>query len=93
MLSASSPSTDDPLAYVFAPPPNESEHERENRMRAEDEAKKRSDAIDEEINKQRITRKNRPVKILLLGQPTISFLRCKITHAAPSRSKRVRCAP
>lgn len=63
--------TDDPLAQVFAPPPNESQHDKENRVRAEQEAKKRSDAIDEEINKQRNARKNKPVKILLLGEPTV----------------------
>lgn len=67
------PTTDDPLAHVFAPPPNESQHDKENRVRAEQEAKKRSDAIDEEINKQRASRKNtKPVKILLLGE----FYRC-----------------
>jgi hypothetical protein len=69
MFSPSRSSTDDPLAYVFAPPPDESQHDKENRVRAEQEAKRRSDAIDEEINKQRIARKNtKPVKILLLGQ-------------------------
>ncbi|KAF9652402.1 G-alpha-domain-containing protein [Thelephora ganbajun] len=69
MLSTSKPSTDDPLARVFAPPPNESQRDKENRIRAEQEAKKRSDAIDEEISKQLIARKNsKPVKILLLGQ-------------------------
>ena len=75
MPPASSPSTDDPLAHVFAPPPDESEHQRESRICAEEEAKKRSDAIDEEINKQRIARKNsRPVKILLLGPSTIPLV-------------------
>jgi hypothetical protein len=69
MLSTSRPYADDPLAHVFAPPPNESQHEKEARIRAEQEAKKRSDAIDEEINKQRLARKNsKPVKILLLGE-------------------------
>lgn len=69
MLSVERSPTDDPLAYVFAPPPNESPHEKEDRLRVELEAKKRSDAIDEEINRQRAARKSgRPVKILLLGQ-------------------------
>jgi len=68
MFSASRSSTDDPLAHVFAPSPNEPQHDKENRVRAEQEAKKRSDAIDEEINKQRTARKNsKPIKILLLG--------------------------
>ena len=95
MTSASGSSTDDPLAHVLAPPPNESVHERDDRMRAEAEAKKRSDAIDEEINKQRTARKtSRPVKILLLGESIISpvcfrSLTCHTTH---TRSKRIRCA-
>lgn len=73
MFSAPGPSTtDDPLAHVFAPPLDESPHDKENRIRAEQEAKKRSDAIDEEINKQRNARKNsKPVKILLLGESTV----------------------
>ena len=73
MFSASTPPTDDPLAHVFAPPPDESQHDKETRIKAEQEAKKRSDAIDEEINKERNARKNsKPVKILLLGEtPTI----------------------
>lgn len=78
MFSAPRSSTDDPLAAVFAPPPNESQNEKENRIRAEQEAKKRSDAIDEEINRQRNARKNsKPVKILLLGEsPPPSLPHC-----------------
>jgi guanine nucleotide-binding protein subunit alpha len=69
MLSASRSPADDPLAHVFAPPLGESQRDKENRLRAEQEAKKRSDAIDEEINKQRVARKNsKPVKVLLLGE-------------------------
>jgi hypothetical protein len=65
---------EDPLARVFAPPPNEPHHDKENRVRAEQEAKKRSDAIDEEINRERNARKNsRPVKILLLGECSAHF--------------------
>ena len=60
---------DDPLARAIAPPPNESPAEREHRMAAESEAKRVSDAIDDELNRQRIADKKnpRPVKILLLG--------------------------
>lgn len=72
MSPASRPSLDDPLAHVFAPPPNESQYDKENRVKAEQEAKKRSDAIDEEINRQRLARKNtKPVKILLLGESVV----------------------
>ena len=93
MLAVSRSSTDDPLARVFAPPPDESQFDRENRIRAELEAKKRSDAIDEEINKQRLSRRNpKPVKILLLGASTNGFRAClsvsdRLTAPPPSRSK------
>ncbi|KAH7922718.1 G-alpha-domain-containing protein [Leucogyrophana mollusca] len=63
-------SDDDPLTRAIAPPPNETPAEREIRLCAEQEAKRISDAIDEEINRQRIVDKKVPkaVKILLLGQ-------------------------
>jgi hypothetical protein len=93
MLSAPRQSIDDPLACVFAPPPNESEDDKESRIRAEQEAKRRSDAIDEELNKQRITRKSpRPVKILLLGESAILLLRSpaclrSLTPSLPGQSE------
>ncbi|KAH7910974.1 guanine nucleotide binding protein, alpha subunit [Hygrophoropsis aurantiaca] len=61
---------DDPLTRACAPPPNETPTEREIRICAEQEAKRISDAIDEEINRQRIAERKGPkaVKILLLGQ-------------------------
>ena len=67
MLSARS--DDDPLSRVLAPPPNETAADREARLRAEAEAKRISDAIDEEIQQQQRAEKKgaRPIKILLLG--------------------------
>ncbi|KAG6379714.1 guanine nucleotide binding protein, alpha subunit [Boletus reticuloceps] len=64
---------DDPLTRAIAPPPNETPTERELRMAAEQEAKRVSDAIDDELNRQRIAEKKspRPVKILLLGASTL----------------------
>lgn len=63
-------SEDDPLTRAIAPPPYETPAEREERLAAEQEAKRVSDAIDEELNKQRISEKKGPkaIKILLLGQ-------------------------
>ncbi|KAH9852509.1 G-alpha-domain-containing protein [Lenzites betulinus] len=60
----------DPLAKVMAPPPNESEEERQARLAAEAEAKRISDAIDEELQRQAKAERRgpTPVKILLLGQ-------------------------
>jgi len=59
---------DDPLTRAIAPPPNESPAEREIRLAAETAALKRSQAIDEELNKQRINdKKTRCVRVLLLG--------------------------
>lgn len=63
-------SEDDPLTRAIAPPSYETPVEREERLAAEQEAKRISDAIDEELNKQRISEKKGPkaIKILLLGQ-------------------------
>ena len=59
---------DDPLTRAIAPPPNESPVERETRLAAEMAALKRSQAIDEELNRQRINdKKMRCVRVLLLG--------------------------
>lgn len=64
---------DDPLAHFTAPPPNESPVEREARLKREAEEKLVSDAIDEEINRQKSAEKKapKPVKLLLLG--TLAF--------------------
>lgn len=60
----------DPLTAAMAPPPNESEEDRQARLAAEHAAKVRSDAIDEELNRQRQAEKRAPkqVKVLLLGE-------------------------
>ncbi len=60
----------DPLAYFMLPPPNETEEQRQMRIAAEQEAKRISDAIDEELQRQAKADKRapKPVKILLLGQ-------------------------
>lgn len=60
---------DDPLAQAMAPPPNETPQERERRLAEEAAAQKRSDAIDEELNRQRQAEKKEPcIRILLLGE-------------------------
>lgn len=60
---------DDPLSQAMAPPPNEAPEERERRLAAEAEAQRRSDAIDEELERQRLQeKKEKPIRILLLGQ-------------------------
>ncbi|GJE86413.1 G-alpha-domain-containing protein [Phanerochaete sordida] len=61
---------DDPLSRVLAPPPNETAADREARLLAETEAKRISDAIDEELQLQARSDKKgpRPMKMLLLGQ-------------------------
>ncbi|CAE7205396.1 unnamed protein product, partial [Rhizoctonia solani] len=63
--------TDDPLTLAMAPPANESADQRARRLREEAEAKKVSDAIDEEIKEARARdrkRKANEVRVLLLGQ-------------------------
>ena len=69
MLTSRTYSDDDPLARVLAPPPNETPEDRARRLHAEEEAKRISDAIDEEIQQQQKAEKKttRPIKILLLG--------------------------
>ncbi|EAU82928.2 hypothetical protein CC1G_12358 [Coprinopsis cinerea okayama7 len=65
----------DPLSRAVAPPPNETTEEREARMLEEKRAKSISDAIDEEIEAQRVAVKKgpKPIKILLLGQSESDF--------------------
>jgi hypothetical protein len=62
--------TDDPLAIAIAPPRNEPPEDRETRERAELEARRVSDAIDDQIRQERsaMKKKKKPVKVLLLGQ-------------------------
>ncbi|CDO77487.1 hypothetical protein BN946_scf184902.g21 [Trametes cinnabarina] len=60
---------EDPLSRLLAPPPNESPEEREIRLKLEAEARLRSERIDEQLRAEKAAlKKNRPVKVLLLGQ-------------------------
>lgn len=57
----------DPLAAALVPPPNETTSQREDRLKAELDAKKVSDSIDDMLHQER--KKVRPeVNVLLLGQ-------------------------
>lgn len=69
-LAARRRSLSDPLAAALLPPPNESQEQRDSRLRAENEAKKVSDGIDEMIRRDGIERKKSraEVNVLLLGQ-------------------------
>ena len=60
---------EDPLARVLAPPPGETQADKEARLLAEAEAKRISDAIDEELQQQAKAEKRgpKPTKMLLLG--------------------------
>ncbi|KAL0958423.1 hypothetical protein HGRIS_000565 [Hohenbuehelia grisea] len=61
---------EDPLSRLTAPPANETPEAKKLRLEAEAQAKKQSDAIDEELNRQRVAERKwpRPIKVLLLGQ-------------------------
>lgn len=60
---------DDPLSRALQPPPDETPAERDERLRAEREAKRVSDEIDEQLRKERVVlKKKKPVRVLLLGQ-------------------------
>ncbi len=63
-------SDNDPLTAAIAPPKNESPAARVARLRAEAEARRISDEIDEQLKQDRVARRRqRPcVKVLLLGQ-------------------------
>ena len=60
----------DPFEAVLRPPPDETPAQRDARIRAEQNAKQVSDAIDEQLRAERADlKKNKPdVRILLLGQ-------------------------
>ncbi|KAJ7717013.1 guanine nucleotide binding protein, alpha subunit [Mycena metata] len=62
----------DPIAAALAPPPNESPEERASRVKQEGAAKKVSDEIDEQLNRERqqVKRQPKPLQILLLGKST-----------------------
>ena len=62
---------DDPLTLAMRPPPNETEEERSRRLLAEDDAKRVSELIDEDLRQEKMARKRlnrRVTKMLLLGQ-------------------------
>lgn len=60
---------EDPLTLALAPPPNETPEEREARLKAEAEAQKISERIDEQLKAERAAlRRKKPIKVLLLGQ-------------------------
>ncbi|KAG8953298.1 hypothetical protein FRC04_002708 [Tulasnella sp. 424] len=69
VLNNSDSQGDDPLSKMIAPPPNETLLERDKRLRLEAEAKRISDAIDEQLRVEaQKRRKSQEVKLLLLGQ-------------------------
>ncbi|KAJ3475582.1 hypothetical protein NLI96_g11743 [Meripilus lineatus] len=60
---------DDPLSRALAPPPNETPEAKAIRLRAEAQARKISEEIDESLKAERAALKKKPpVKVLLLGQ-------------------------
>lgn len=70
-------SSEDPLALILAPPPNESPEEKDAREHTETEARRVSEGIDEQLRQERIAlkKKKKPVKVLLLGQSESGKLR------------------
>ncbi|KAI0074990.1 G-alpha-domain-containing protein [Panus rudis PR-1116 ss-1] len=66
----------DPLDAVLRPPIDETEEERAQRLAEEAEAKRVSQAIDEQLKQERTARKKaRVVRLLLLGQSESEFQR------------------
>lgn len=68
----------DPLDRAIAPPPDESIADKEARMVLEKEAKRISDAIDDDLDRQRTAEKRapKPIKVLLLG----TSLKFQLSH-------------
>ncbi|KAJ6559858.1 guanine nucleotide binding protein, alpha subunit [Mycena capillaripes] len=65
------PQLSDPFYLALQPPPNETPAERQKRVELEQEQKRVSDQIDDDLRKERSERKKRSrreVKVLLLGQ-------------------------
>jgi hypothetical protein len=62
-------SEDDPLSLAIQPPKHETDEQRTERLHAEAEAKRISDEIDEQLNRERQAAKKapKPIKLLLLG--------------------------
>ncbi|KAF8549832.1 G-alpha-domain-containing protein [Imleria badia] len=62
--------SDDPFASILSPPADENPQEKEARERAEAEARRVSETIDEQLRQERIAlkKKKKPVQVLLLGQ-------------------------
>lgn len=60
---------DDPLAALTLPPPGETAAQMETRLREEDEARRVSEEIDEQLKQERLAeRRHKALRILLLGQ-------------------------
>lgn len=69
MPGARSIDVDDPLALVMAPPPNETPDERALRVQREEDARRISEQIDEQLRREKQEqRRKKIVKLLLLGQ-------------------------
>ncbi|CAL1709083.1 unnamed protein product [Somion occarium] len=69
MVLAGKPGRDDPLAHVTAPPPDETEEQRQVRLMEEAEAQRVSDAIDYDIQQEKAANfRGDIIKVLLLGQ-------------------------
>ena len=61
---------EDPLTIAIAPPPGETEEQKQQRLSAEAEARRISDEIDQQLKEERaaLKKKKKPIKVLLLGQ-------------------------
>jgi pyridoxine/pyridoxamine 5'-phosphate oxidase len=75
-MTRSSIESIDPLTLACAPPADETPEQREARLHQEAEAKRVSDAIDDELKAERaeLKKKKRIVKVLLLGQAESGML-------------------
>lgn len=76
---------EDPLSRLLAPPPNETAEEREVRLRVEAEARLKSERIDDQLRAEKAAlKKNKPVKVLLLGQSESGTFQVVVAGRFPS---------
>ena len=60
----------DPLALALAPPADETDDQRTQRLQEEERARRVSEEIDEQLRREgaALKKQKRPIKVLLLGQ-------------------------
>jgi len=70
----------DPLAVALLPPPDESPIDREVRLKAEIDAKKVSDSIDDMLRQERIDQKKSKAAVNVLFLVNLSLVKARLSN-------------